>query len=115
MPSDSWLETNRTLAYLAVLAGGLALGRLAPGRWSALLAGVAIAAVALCAWSLLTKVFPAALAPDEPFARLRPPFDYWNSVGLPRRSGIPPLLWLAARRSGHAALNALAWPGARRS
>ena len=25
--------------------------------------------------------------------------------------GIPPLLWLAARRSGHAAVNALAWPG----
>src|SRR4051812_700056 len=25
--------------------------------------------------------------------------------------GIPPLMWLAARRSGHAALNALAWPG----
>ena len=25
--------------------------------------------------------------------------------------GVPPLLWLAARRSGHAAVNALAWPG----
>ena len=45
MPSDSWLETNRTLAYLAAFAGGLALGRLAPGRWSAVIAGVAIAIV----------------------------------------------------------------------
>ena len=24
--------------------------------------------------------------------------------------GVPPMLWLAARRSGHAAANALAWP-----
>ena len=30
-PSESWLETNRMLAYLATLAGALALGRLAPG------------------------------------------------------------------------------------
>ena len=33
-PDESWLETNRMLAYLAALAGGLALGRLAPGRWA---------------------------------------------------------------------------------
>ena len=31
MPNDSWLETNRTLAYFAALAGGLALGRLRAG------------------------------------------------------------------------------------
>jgi hypothetical protein len=111
MPSDSWIETSRTLSYLAALAGGLALGRLAPGRWSAVIGGVAIGIVALCAWSILTKVFPAALAPDEPFARLRPPSDYWNSVGLTAAMGVPPLLWLAARRSGYAAFNALAWPG----
>ena len=64
----------------------------------------------LCGWALLTKIFPGALAPDESFARLRPPFEYWNSVGLAAALGIPPMLWLAARRSGHAAVNALAWP-----
>jgi hypothetical protein len=111
MPNDSWLETNRTLAYFAVFAGGLALGRLRPGSWTALLAGIAISAVVLAAWSLLTKVFPAAFATEETYARLRPPFDYWNSVGLAAALGIPPLLWLGSRRSGHAALNALAWPG----
>ena len=62
-------------------------------------------------WALLTKVFPATLAPDQPFARLRPPFDYWNSVGLACAMGVFPLLWLATRRAGHAAINALAWPG----
>ena len=111
VPSESWLESIRTLSYLAVMAAGLALGRLIPHRWSAMLHGVALAAVVLSFWALLTKVFPALLAPEELFARLRPPFDYWNSVGLAAALGIPPLLWLAARRSGHAAVNALAWPG----
>ena len=99
-PSDSWLETNRTLAYLAVFAGGVALVRLAPGRWAAMLYGVLAGAVVVCAWALLTKIFPAALAPDETLARLRAPFEYWNSVGLMAALGVPPLLWLAARRTG---------------
>src|SRR5205085_4545589 len=60
--------------------------------------------------AVLTKVFPGILAPHEPYARLRPPFDYWNGVGVAAAIGIPPLLWLGARRSGHAAANVLAWP-----
>ena len=55
-------------------------------------------------------MFPASLAPDETYARLREPFAYWNSVGLMAALGVPPMLWLAARRTGHAAVNALAWP-----
>ena len=110
-PSASWLEANRTLAYLAAFGGGVALARLLPGHWSSLLGGVALAAVVVCGWALLTKVFPGALAADEIFARLRAPFGYWNAVGLMAASGVPPLVWLAARRSGHAALNALAYPG----
>jgi hypothetical protein len=110
-PGDSWLESSRTLAYLATMVAGVALARLAPRRWSALLGGVLIGSAAIWGWALLTKVFPAALAPNEPFARLRPPFDYWNSVGLAAALAIVPLLWLAVRRSGHAAVNALAWPG----
>jgi tetratricopeptide (TPR) repeat protein len=110
-PSDSWLETNRTFAYLATLAAGVALVRLAPWGWAGLLHGVALACVVVCGWALLTKVFPGALAADEVYARLREPFDYWNAVGLMAALGIPPLMWLAARRAGHAALNALAWPG----
>jgi hypothetical protein len=109
-PADSWVEANRTFAYVAVFAGGVALARLAPGRWAALLAGVGGGCVVVCAWALLTKVFPASLAADETYARLREPFAYWNSVGLMAALGVPPMLWLAARRSGHAAANALAWP-----
>ncbi len=107
----SWLETNRTLSYLAVLGGAVALVRLVPGRWAAVLHGVALGCVVVCGYALLTKVFPEALAADEVYARLRAPFGYWNAVGLMAASGIPPLLWLAARRSGHAGVNVLAYPG----
>jgi phosphohistidine phosphatase SixA len=110
-PADSWIETNRMLAYLAAFAGALALVRLAPEQWPAVLGGVALACVAVSAWALATKVFPGALAADETYARLRAPYDYWNAVGLTSALGVPPLLWLAAKRSGNRALNALAYPG----
>ena len=109
-PANSWLETNRMLSYLAAFGGALALARLAPARWSALLTGVGVACVIVCAYALATKVFPTWLAEDELAARLRAPFGYWNAVGLMAAMGVPPMLWLAARRSGHAAFNALAYP-----
>jgi O-Antigen ligase len=109
-PADSWLEANRAFAYVGAFAGALALVRLVPHRWAAVLNGVALACVIVCGWALLTKVFPEALAPDETFARLRDPFGYWNAVGLMAALGVLPLLWLAARRTGSPAVNALAWP-----
>ncbi len=110
-PSTSWEETNRTLAYLAVATVGVVAARRMPDRWPALLYAVGFAAVVVSGWAVLTKVFPAQLAAEETFARLRAPFGYWNAVGGLAVLGMPPLLWLAARRSGHAAVNALAWPG----
>ena len=110
-PSDSWIEANRTFSYLAAFAGSMALARLAPGRWAAVLHGIAIACVIVCGWALITKIFPGTLSEDEIYARLRAPYDYWNAVGLTAALGILPLLWLGARRSGRAAVNALAWPG----
>jgi tetratricopeptide (TPR) repeat protein len=109
-PNSSWLETNRVLSYLAAFGGAIALARLAPARWSAVLSGVGIACVVICTYALATKVFPRWLAEDELAARLRAPFGYWNAVGLMAAMGVPPMLWLAARRSGHAARNALAYP-----
>jgi hypothetical protein len=110
-PSDSWIEADRTLSYLAAFAGTMALARLAPGRWAAVLYGTAIASVVVCGWALLTKVFPSLLSEEEIYARLRAPFDYWNAVGLMAALGILPLLWLGARRTGRGVVSALAWPG----
>ena len=109
-PDASWLETNRTLSYLAAFGGAMAFARLAPSRWSAVLAGVALACTVLCAYALLTRVFPEWLAADDRASRLRAPFGYWNAVGLTAALGVPPVLWLGSRRSGHAAVNALAQP-----
>ena len=69
-----------------------------------------LASVVVCGYALLTKVFPGALNPDEIYARLREPFGYWNAVGLMAAAAGPACLWLGARRSGHAAVSALAYP-----
>jgi hypothetical protein len=109
-PSDAWLEANRTVAWLAVFTSGVVLVRLAGAWWSACLGALAAATAAISLWAVLTKIFPGALAADEIYARLREPYSYWNAVGLTAALGVPPTLWLGARRSGHAAVNALAYP-----
>jgi hypothetical protein len=109
-PSGAWVEADRTLSYLATMAAGVALVRLFPHRWASLLGGVVLASVVVCGYALLTKVFPGALNPDEIYARLREPFGYWNAVGLMAAAAGPACLWLGARRSGHAAISALAYP-----
>jgi hypothetical protein len=109
-PADAWLEANRTFTYMLVFAAGVVLARTAGAWWSAVLAAVVASSAAICVWAILTKVFPGALAADEVYARLREPYGYWNAVGLTAALGVPPTLWLGARRSGHAALNALAYP-----
>jgi tetratricopeptide (TPR) repeat protein len=109
-PSDAWEEANRTLAYVAAFAAGLALVRLAPERWSSLLAAVVLATVVVSVFALLTKVLPGSLNPDETYARLREPFGYWNAVGVLAALGVPGCLWLGSRRDGHAATRALAFP-----
>jgi len=107
-PADSWIETNRTLAYLGAFAAGIAAVRLVPGRWEAVLYGVLLALVVVSLYGLATKVAPGWLAEDEIHARLREPYGYWNAVGLTAALGVPPALWLGARRTGHAAVNAIA-------
>ena len=109
-PDNAWQESSRTLAYLAVFGSGIALVRIAPRRWKGLLGAVLLASFVMSAYALLTKVFPASLAADETYSRLREPFGYWNAVGLMAALGIPGCLWLGARRTGHAALNVLAYP-----
>jgi O-antigen ligase/polysaccharide polymerase Wzy-like membrane protein/tetratricopeptide repeat protein len=109
-PSGAWIEANRTLSYLATMVAGVALVRLFPNRWPSLLGGVVLASVVVCGYALLTKIFPGALNPDEIYARLREPFGYWNAVGLMAAAAGPACLWLGARRSGHAAVSALAYP-----
>lgn len=109
-PSDAWLEANRTLAYGAAFASGVALARLVPARWAAIVGATVVCATVVSGYAMLTKILPGTFAPDEVYARLREPFGYWNAVGLMAALGVPGALWLAARRHGHAAVSALAYP-----
>jgi tetratricopeptide (TPR) repeat protein len=109
-PSDSWVETSRTLSYVAAFASGIAAVRLARGRWPAIVAGALLALATVTAWGLATKIAPAWLAPDETYARLREPFGYWNAVGVTAAMAMPLCLWLGTRDQGRRLVNALAWP-----
>lgn len=109
-PAESWLEANRTLAWFAAFAAAATLARAVPDGWSVLLGAMLIFGFVLCGYATLTKLLPAQLSPEETYARLREPYGYWNSVGLTAAMTIPICLWLGARRNGHQALNALAYP-----
>jgi O-antigen ligase len=107
-PSDSWVEAGRTLSYAAFFAAAIALVRLCAGRWRSVLGGVLLASACLAIYAVATKVFPGSAGVSETFARLNAPFGYWNVVGLTAALGVPPALWLGARREAHAALTGLA-------
>jgi hypothetical protein len=109
-PSNSWLEANRTLSYLGAFVAAAGLARLWPGRWRAMIGGVAAAATVVSLYALIVKVFPATLDAGEQLARLRAPFDYWNAVGVMAAMGIPACLWAGSRRERAVALRALSVP-----
>src|SRR4051794_5508120 len=109
-PSDSWVEANRTLAYAAAFAAGVAAVRLARERWTAVACGVLLALAVVCLYGLATKVAPGWLNPDEVYARLREPYGYWNAVGLTAAMAIPLCLWLGTRDEGRRPSGVLAYP-----
>jgi hypothetical protein len=112
-PDASWQDAGRLLSCSALFAAAAALAWIAPGGWRALLGGIVLAAVVVCAYALLTKVLPDDLglsAEASFYARLQEPYGYWNAIGLTAAMGTIGCLWLGARRAGHALLSALAYP-----
>jgi Flp pilus assembly protein TadD len=109
-PDASWQNAGLMFAYSAVFGAAVALARAAPARWPAVLGGVILAAVIVCGYALLTKVFPARLDAHDIYARLQAPYGYWNATGLMAAMGVIGCMWLGARRAGHALLSALAYP-----
>ena len=75
-----------------------------------MIGGVTLAAVVVCGYALLTKVFPSSLDAHDIYARLQAPYGYWNATGLTAAMGVIGCMWLGARRAGHALLSALAYP-----
>jgi hypothetical protein len=109
-PDDSFKDAGRMLAYCGVFGAAIVLARTVPDRWPAVLGGVVLAAVVVCGYALLTKVFPDQLDAGDIYSRLRAPYSYWNAIGLTAAMGAIGCMWLGARRAGHALLTALAYP-----
>ncbi|HEX4188372.1 MAG TPA: O-antigen ligase family protein [Solirubrobacteraceae bacterium] len=109
-PDESWQDAARMFAYCGVFAGAVALVRADPRRWAAVIGGVTLAAAIVCAYALLSRIFPGEIGATSSFARLDEPYGYWNAIGLTAALGAICCLWLGARRSGHALLSALAYP-----
>jgi hypothetical protein len=109
-PDVSYVEAGRTFAYLATFAGAVALARIAPDGAVAVARGLAIAAVAICAYGLATRVWPTSFDELAFSGRIGQPFDYWNALGGAAAVGVVPALWLGARRRGSPLGRALAFP-----
>lgn len=109
-PGLSLQELGRTFTYLAIFAVALVGARQLPREARPLLSGILIAALAVCAWALATRVWPASLGGDVLGARLGEPFGYWNALGGMAALSVPGALWLASRREGHQGAAALAYP-----
>ncbi|MGA2165381.1 MAG: O-antigen ligase family protein [Solirubrobacteraceae bacterium] len=113
-PDASWQDAGRLFAYSAVFALAVLLARAAPAQWPAVLGGVLLAAVIVCGYALLSKIFPDAIGVAQNtghvYARLQAPYGYWNAIGLTAAIGAIGCMWLGARRTGHALLSALAYP-----
>jgi hypothetical protein len=111
VPDLTWIEADRTFAYFAVFAAGVAAGRLAPTSYAVLLRGVLGAVAAISLYALASRIWPETIGgPTEIYARIGEPYRYWNAVGVTAAIGVVPALWLGARRSGHQPANALAYP-----
>jgi O-antigen ligase len=111
-PDLSYIEGGRTVAYLATFAGGMALARLAPAGAVAVARGIVLAAVAICAYGLATRVWPASFEELAFSGRIGQPFDYWNALAGVAAVGVVPALWLGARRAGTPLGRTLAFPAA---
>lgn len=110
VPGESWIETNRTLTYLAVFVGAVALGNLGPAAGELVLRALLAAATIIVAYALLSRVWPSDLAELEVFARIGQPYGYWNAVGVTAALAFPLALALGARRTVSPAAAALAYP-----
>ncbi|MGI8749891.1 MAG: O-antigen ligase family protein [Thermoleophilaceae bacterium] len=109
-PDLTLQDLGRTLTYLAVFALAAVGARLRPSGAQALLPGILVAAVAVCAWALATRIWPGSLATEVGGARLGEPFGYWNALGGMAALAVPAALWLGSRRDGSRFAAVLAYP-----
>ena len=99
VPDRSWDTFNKSVAYAAFLALGLALatvGWAIATRLAAWVLSVVLGAV--LAWALVAKAIPALDPEGDRVARLREPVGYWNALALLADVAIVLGLWLGTER-----------------
>ena len=98
-PSESALDAQRVLVYLAALAALVLVADRRSVGW--LLGGLLSAIVVVCGYGLATRLFPGTFGISQPLGqyRLAEPIGYWNSLGLLAAMGAVLALALAASGS----------------
>ncbi len=110
-PEDTWLQTNRAIAYALMVALALAVGSGSRQAVERLALGWLAIAVLAALYALGGKVAPGVhvdgvvnLDHTAVFSRLRAPLDYWNALALMCVLAVPVAIVLAADRSRPARL-----------
>jgi hypothetical protein len=108
-PSESVLEVQRVLVYLAAAAALVVVAERASVGW--LLGGLLGAIALICGYGLVTRLFPRTFGVSEPLGqyRLAEPIGYWNALGVLAAMGAVLALALAvpASRRSRALLGAM--------
>jgi tetratricopeptide (TPR) repeat protein len=102
-PNQTWLEFNRDLAYVLVLALAIGAGASHRRPLEALGIGYVIVALVVTLYALGQKILPGLdigglidLNQTGQFARLQAPLDYWNALALLIVFAVPVALVIAA-------------------
>lgn len=101
-PDQTWLELNRGLGYLLVLAVAVAVGASIPRSIEFVAKGYLLVALAVTAYALGQKLVPGLhvsgvfdLNQTGPLPRLQEPLGYWNALALVIVIAVPVALVLA--------------------
>ncbi|MDQ6775983.1 MAG: O-antigen ligase family protein [Actinomycetota bacterium] len=104
-PNQTWLELNRDLAYVIVLALAVGVGASHPRPLRATATGYLVVALVVTVYALGQKVVPGLhigglfdLNQTATFARLQSPLDYWNALALFVAFAVPIALVIAVSR-----------------
>jgi len=104
-PGDTWIASNRALAYAAVAAIALVAASSSRDAPSLVAIGFAAVSMLVALYGLGGKIVPEisilgfSLDPGDAFSRLREPLGYWNAIGLLSVMTTPFCIWLAAART----------------
>ena len=104
-PNQTWLEFNRDLAYVIVLALAFAAGASDRRSLQTIAHGYLLVVLAVTAYGLGQKIVPGLhingifnFNQTSEYARLQAPFDYWNALALFVAFGVPIALVIATDR-----------------